>query len=155
MLAAAIGVFIGKATLLALALLDDLAAGQALAEGGWISRGLSPPHTTVFSIVEAATAWLWVVAAMGLASRFLNRPGRWLPELNRAVFPLYVLHFPLTLVGLAVEAQISAPWWVDFIVLVLFVYAGSWGLWRVFDHMGPAAFLVGGKPARPASDKRE
>jgi glucan biosynthesis protein C len=153
LLALAIILFVIKATLLTLALINDLDTGQALAEGGWIARGLSPQNATVFSIVEAATAWFWCVAAMGLASRFLNRPGRLLPALNRAVFPLYVLHFPLTLVGLALAAQFSAPWWIEFFVLLIFVYTGSWILWRIFDNIGPAAFLVGGKPAKNAYDK--
>jgi hypothetical protein len=48
-----------------------------------------------------------------LAARYLRRPGRWLPELNRAVFPVYVLHSPVTLVGLALVAQISWPWPLD------------------------------------------
>ena len=147
LLASAIILFIIKATLLTLALIDDLDTGQALAEGGWVTLGLSPQNATVFSIVEAATAWFWCVAALGLASRFLNRPGRLLPAFNRAVFPLYVLHFPLTLVGLALAAQFSAPWWIEFFVLLVFVYTGSWILWRIFDHIGPAAFLVGGKPS--------
>ena len=153
LLAAAILLFISKATLLTLALVEDQETGQALAEGGWLRKGLAPPNASVFSVVEAATAWFWCIAAVGLASRFLDRPGRYLPELNRAVFPFYVFHFPLTLVGLALAAQVSAPWGIEFIVLLVFVYVGSWVLWRAFDRLGPAAFLVGGKPAEHTPDR--
>lgn len=148
LLALAAIAFLAKATLLTLALVEDIETGQALAEGGWRPLGLDPPFATVFSIVEASTAWLWCLAALGLAARFLTRPARLLAELNRAVFPFYVLHFPLTLVGLALAAQIAAPWWIEFLVLLLFVYVGTWLLWRVFDRLGPASFLVGGRPVR-------
>lgn len=146
LLASAVALFLIKAALLTLALVDDVETGQALAEGGWASNGLNPPNTTAFSIVEAVTAWSWCLAAMGLAGRFLTKPGRMLPALNRAVFPFYVLHFPLTLVGLAIAAEFPAPWWVEFFVLLIAVYAGTWALWRIFDQLGPVAFLVGGKP---------
>ncbi|QDA35897.1 hypothetical protein E4191_17260 (plasmid) [Paracoccus liaowanqingii] len=153
LLGSAVALFIVKAALLALALIDDVDTGLALAAGGWIPRGLHPPRTTVFSIVEAATAWSWCLAAMGLAGRFLVSPGGILPELNRAVFPFYVLHFPLTLVGLSVAAKYPAPWGAEFILLVIFVYAGTWALWRLLDQLGPIAFLVGGKPRAPVASK--
>lgn len=153
LLASAVALFIIKATLLALALIDDVDAGQALAAGGWVPQGLHPARTTVFSVVEAATAWSWCLAALGLAGRFLTGPGRMLPELNRAVFPFYVLHFPLTLVGLAVAAEYPAPWWIEFFVLLIFVYAATWALWRIFDQLRPMAFLVGGKPKAAVSSR--
>ena len=148
MFAGAVLIFMSKAVLLVVALLEDIATGEALAEGGWAPAGLTPPNATIFSVVEAATAWFWCLAALGLAARYLNRSGPVLSELNRAVFPFYILHFPLTLVGLALAAQISAPWWIEFAVLLVAVYALSWLLWRLFDRPGPWAYLVGGRPAR-------
>ena len=87
LLAGAVLIFGCKAALLAIALLDDPAAGQALAAGGWLPAGLTPPHSTAFSVIEAANAWCWCVAALGLAARYLSRPSPLLLELNRAVFP--------------------------------------------------------------------
>jgi glucans biosynthesis protein C len=150
LLTAAVLLFFAKATLLALALLDDVPTGQALAAGGWVPAGLEPAHASIFSVVEAATAWAWCLAALGLAVRFLNMPSRILTELNRSVFPVYVLHFPVTLVGLAIAAQLSWSWPVEFILLLIFVYGVTWMLWRLADRLGAAAFLVGGNPARRA-----
>jgi glucan biosynthesis protein C len=147
MLASAAVLFACKLTLLTVALLDDVATGQTLAAGGWVPAGLDPANATFFSIIEATTAWAWCLAALGLAVRFLGRPSVLLTELNRAVFPVYVLHFPVTLVGLALAAQVSSPWWVEFVFLLLFVYGFAWILWRLADRLGPAAYLVGGKPA--------
>ena len=150
LLLAAVVAFAVKATLLVLALLDDEATGQALAAGGWLPAGLQPENATLFSVVEAATAWAWCLAALGLSVRFLNRPSPLLSALNRAVFPVYVLHFPVTLVGLAIAAQLSWSWPVEFLLLLIFVYGVTWLLWRLADRLGAVAFLVGGTPSARA-----
>jgi glucans biosynthesis protein C len=152
LLAAAGALFVAKATLLTLALLDDVPTGQALAAGGWIPAGLQPKNAALFSVVEAATAWAWCLAALGLSVRFLNKPGPTLTALNRAVFPVYVLHFPVTIVGLAIAAQLSWSWPVEFLLLLVFVYGVTWMLWQIADRLGPAAFLVGGNPDRRGSN---
>ena len=147
LLATAIALFMAKVTLLTLTLTADISTGEALARGGWVPLGLEPQYATIYSVIEAATAWTWCIAALGLAAKFLNTSSPRLAELNRAVFPLYVLHFPITLVGLALIAQISWPWWIEFFLLLSAVYLCSWGLWRVADRLGPVTYLVGGRPA--------
>lgn len=147
LLATAIAIFIAKVTLLAITFTTDISAGEALAKGGWVPLGLEPRYATTFSVIEAANAWVWCIAALGLAAKFLNTPSPLLAKLNRAVFPLYVLHFPITLVGLALIAQVSWPWWIEFFLLIAVVYLCSWALWRVADRLGPVAYLVGGRPA--------
>jgi glucans biosynthesis protein C len=149
LLSAAVLLFLVKTVLLTLALLEDVPTGQALAAGGWVPAGLQPANAALYSVVEATTAWAWCIAALGLAVRFLNRPSTILTELNRAVFPVYVLHFPVTLVGLAIAAQLSWTWPVEFVLLLMFVYGVTWMLWRIADRLGPVAYLVGGKPAGP------
>ncbi|SMX25813.1 acyltransferase family protein [Boseongicola aestuarii] len=146
LLAGAAVFFAAKVVLLTIVLLDDVATGQALAEGGWVPEGLTPPNATIFSIIEALTAWFWCLAALGLAARYLTKGTPLLDEFNRAVFPFYVLHFPLTLIGLAIAAQAPAPWWLEFFLLLIFVYGLTWGLWRLIDRLGQASYLIGGKP---------
>lgn len=146
-LIAAILIFALKVILLTIALLEDIPTGEALAQGGWRPQGLQPPNATLFSAVEAMTAWAWCLAALGLASRFLARPGPLLSKLNRSVFPVYVLHFPVTLVGIAIAAQIDLPWGIEFLALVVLVYLVTWTLWRLADRTGPLSYLVGGKTA--------
>jgi hypothetical protein len=143
--------FLVKAALLTIELQRDVPTGQVLAAGGWVPLGLEPRHAALFSVVEAATAWTWSLAALGLAARYLRRSGRWLPELNRAVFPVYVMHFPVTIIGLAIVAGIAAPWPAEFVLLVAGIYVGTWVLWRIVDQLGPLAMLVGGRPRRMTS----
>lgn len=145
LLVTAIALFMTKFTLLSLALIADIPTGRALAAGGWVPLGLEPQYSTIFSVIEAATAWTWCIAALGLAAKFLNKPSPLLAELNRAVFPLYVLHFPITLVGLALIAQVSWPWWLEFFLLLTAVYLCSWILWRIADRLGPVTYLIGGR----------
>lgn len=43
-------------------------------------------------LVEAVSTWCWLLAFLGLGSRFLNRDNRFLSHANEAVLPFYVLH---------------------------------------------------------------
>ncbi|ETX13194.1 hypothetical protein OCH239_12795 [Roseivivax halodurans JCM 10272] len=147
LLAAAAAMFAVKVVLLAAALAEDDAVGEALAAGGWVPLGLAPPNAVAFCAVEAATAWLWCCAALGLSVRFLSKPSDLLADLTRGTFPFYVLHFPIVLVGLNIAARVSFPWQVEFILVMVFVYGLTWMLWRVVDNLGLVAVLFGGKPS--------
>jgi len=51
--------------------------------------------TTTFAIaqiVQALNSWCWLLAILGLGSRFLNRNNRFLSYANEAVLPFYILH---------------------------------------------------------------
>jgi peptidoglycan/LPS O-acetylase OafA/YrhL len=51
--------------------------------------------TPVFALahlVQAFNAWCWLLAILGLGSRFLNRNNRFLSYANEAVLPFYILH---------------------------------------------------------------
>lgn len=43
--------------------------------------------------------WIWIVALLGFAHRYLNRPFPWLGYANDAVYPWYVLHQTITIVA--------------------------------------------------------
>jgi glucan biosynthesis protein C len=47
--------------------------------------------------------WLWLLAILGYANAWLNRPHRWLDYLNEAVYPWYILHQSILIV---------AAWWL-------------------------------------------
>ena len=51
--------------------------------------------TTTFviaQIVQSLNSWCWLLAILGLGSRFLNRNNRFLSYANEAVLPFYILH---------------------------------------------------------------
>ena len=57
--------------------------------------------TTRFALAHFAQAlntWCWLLAILGLGSRFLNRNNRFLSYANEAVLPFYVLHQTIIIV---------------------------------------------------------
>ncbi|MCL4802014.1 MAG: acyltransferase family protein [Burkholderiales bacterium] len=156
LLGAAAAVFAVLVIVLARAYARDPALGAALAEGGWAPAGLAAAFTAetiLSSTLKGVNAWLWCLAATGLVARYLNRDGTLLRALRPAVFPVYVLHFPVTIIGLALLLAVPWPWQAKFVVLTLAVYAVTWALYRLAARGGRLVYLVGGKPARVARQR--
>jgi len=78
----------------------------------------------------------------------MNSPNRPLQALSRAVFPIYVLHFPITIMGLALFAQLAWPWGLEFLLLAAGVYVLTGLIYLGADRRGPAVYLIGGRPRR-------
>ncbi len=55
-------------------------------------------------VVVYLNRWIWLATVLGWGHHLLNRPFRWLPYANEAVYPWYVLHQTLTVV---------AAWWLS------------------------------------------
>lgn len=155
LLGAGVLTFLAEVSMLAAAGARSEALAVSFATGGWAADGVAPafaPLPVAFALAEGANAWLWVLAALGLAARFLTRPGRWLPALTRATYPLYVLHFPVVIVGGALLTRTAWPWGLELLLLVAATYAITAMLWLGASRLGPAATLVGGRasPLNPA-----
>ena len=124
------------------------AYGVALAEGGWAARGIAPAYAALpvaFAAVEGANAWMWAFAVIGLAARYLRRRRRALSWLTRAVFPFYVLHFPVVLIGLSLLAQVSWPWGWELLLLIVGTYVVTGLVYLVALQTGRAVALIGGR----------
>ncbi|MBX2853722.1 MAG: acyltransferase [Rhodobacteraceae bacterium] len=148
LIGAGVLLFLTEVTLLVIELEKSQQVGLALAEGGWATAKLAPAYGAIpltFATVEGLNAWAWLLAATGLAARYLNHPGPLLIELSRAVFPFYVLHFPVTIAGLAVAAQLDWPWGWEFLLLSLGVYIVTAALYVAATFTGPAIYLIGGR----------
>jgi glucans biosynthesis protein C len=52
--------------------------------------------TGISLFVVFTNRWLWILALLAWSYRWLNRPFRWLPYANEAVYPWYVLHQTIT-----------------------------------------------------------
>jgi hypothetical protein len=148
LLAAGLVLFSTEVTLIELARLRSDALAESLAAGGWASDGLAPaygPDGAVFAVVEGLDAWAWSLAALGLCARFLNRDGPWLRTLSPAVFPVYVFHFPVVLIGLALLTRVAWPWGMEFLLLAAAVYGFSAVAYLLAKRTGPLIRLVGGR----------
>ena len=154
LLAAGLAGFALEAGLLGATLADDPALGAALASGGWAGEGLAPAYGTrslAFTVAEGLNAWAFALAAMGACARWLRRDGPVLRSLSAATFPVYVLHFPLTLAGLAALAAVPWPWGVEFALLAVVVYAGSAALYLAARATGLPMALIGGRARHAAA----
>lgn len=124
--------------------------GALAHNGGWAAQGAMPaygPLTLAFTVFEGFNAWFFSLAAMGLCARYLNQPSPRLVQLSQAVFPVYVLHYPVTVVALAVAASLAWPWQVEMIVVIFVVYVVTWALYLAAKNTPFPVFLIGGRIA--------
>ncbi|MEM9778624.1 MAG: acyltransferase family protein, partial [Pseudomonadota bacterium] len=150
LLAAGLVGFAVEVGTLGAALARDPEYGAALAAGGWAAAGLGPAYTggsVVFMVAEGLNAWLFALTAFGLCARYLNRPSRLLGELARATYPIYVLHFPVTIIGLALLATVPWPWGWEFLLLTVAVYGVTVALYVLADRSPFPSYLIGGRAA--------
>ncbi|UVH55417.1 acyltransferase family protein [Variovorax paradoxus] len=96
--------------------------------------------------------WLAVATILGHGHRYLNRPWPWLRWANESVYPWYVLHQTLIIVGVAALAPLALGPVIEPALLVLLTLVGCWaltdGLIRRFNLLRP---LFGLKLRRAAS----
>jgi hypothetical protein len=93
--------------------------------------------------------WLWLLAILGCARTYLNRPNRWLTYLNEAVYPWYILHQTIIIV---------AAWWLvqqawgpvlEPIWVVLLTVVGCWLGYELIRRSAVLRLLFGLKIDRP------
>jgi peptidoglycan/LPS O-acetylase OafA/YrhL len=96
--------------------------------------------------------WLAVATILGHGHRHLNRPWPWLRWANESVYPWYVLHQTLIIVGVTALAPLALGPVIEPALLVLLTLVGCWaltdGLIRRFNLLRP---LFGLKLRRAAS----
>ncbi|MGJ7535388.1 MULTISPECIES: acyltransferase family protein [unclassified Variovorax] len=96
--------------------------------------------------------WLAVATILGHGHRYLNRPWPWLRWANESVYPWYVLHQTLIIVGVTALAPLALGPVIEPALLVLLTLVGCWaltdGLIRRFNLLRP---LFGLKLRRAAS----
>jgi len=64
-----------------------------------LPEDLSAAERFAMLLATYLNRWLWIVAVLGFAHRYLNRPFRWLGYANEAVYPWYILHQTITVVA--------------------------------------------------------
>jgi peptidoglycan/LPS O-acetylase OafA/YrhL len=96
--------------------------------------------------------WLAVATILGHGHRHLNRPSPWLRWANESVYPWYVLHQTLIIVGVTALAPLALGPVIEPALLVALTLFGCWaltdGLIRRFNVLRP---LFGLKLRRAAS----
>lgn len=106
-----------------------------------------PALLTTVQLVRVCYAWTVIVALLGAAQRWLNRPGPTLAYLTEAVFPYYILHQTLiVLIGFALlDAGLTAP--AEAATLILGTLVGCIAGYAAIRQLGPARMLFGLRPS--------
>ena len=114
------------------------------------ARGSAPG--LLMDVLRTLYMWLAIATILGHGHRYLNRPWPWLRWANESVYPWYVLHQTLIIVGVTVLAPLALGPVLEPALLVALTILGCWlltdGLIRRIDWLRP---LFGLKLRRPAS----
>ncbi len=114
------------------------------------AAGLTPGWLS--GVLRSLYLWAAVSTILGHGHRHLNRPWPWLRWANESVYPWYVLHQTLIIVGVTLLAPLALGPVVEPALLVAFTVLGCWaltdGLIRRVNWLRP---LFGLKLRRAAS----
>ena len=101
-----------------------------------LAIGLFLVRVLVFELLApnsliAAESCSWIFGVLGTGYRYLNRPGRTLAYLNSAAYPVYILHMIFLYLGSMVIFPLPLPSWLEFILVVLFTFAGCFAFYEL------------------------
>jgi glucans biosynthesis protein C len=98
---------------------------------------------------KVVNAWLWIVAIMGYARRYMNRGGGAVRAANEAVYPFYILHQTVTVAIAYHLIDWPAPVPVKFVVIAAGTLAGTAALYLAIRR-SPVTRVLFGMKARAA-----
>ena len=108
-----------------------------------------PTRWKIWWAVSSLVGWATMLTVIGYAQVYLTKSHRWLPRLNEAVYPFYILH-QTVIVALAyyvVQWQVSIT--VKLPVLVLFSFISIALIYRILIYpFKLTRFLFGMKPKK-------
>jgi len=101
----------------------------------WLSLGLATPFFLVRLLVfelqgvpkymVAFESMCWMLTIFGFASAYLNRPSRILSYLSKAVYPVYIIHFPIQYVISYFLIPLALPAILKLVILLVGTFAFS------------------------------
>ncbi|WP_417611634.1 acyltransferase family protein [Parasphingorhabdus sp.] len=104
--------------------------------------------------VRELDAWCAIVAAIGLAHRYLRGiDGRWRPILTQAVFPFYLIHQTIIVVAGHYLDELRLPLAIEAPLLIVITMAGCWLFFDLGRRMPVLRVWIGLSPRQPGTDK--
>ncbi len=103
------------------------------------------------ALLRNLCVWLIILALMGLADTYLNKPAPALNYLNRASFPVYVLHQSVMMVVAYFVVATGFSPAVKFLAIMIGTLALSLLFYELFRHIAPMRFILGIKRERAKS----
>ena len=122
-------------------------AWAAWATYAWIYRGDDADPALmlrrVMRVVYALDQWCAIVAILGFGARHLNRGGPTLRYLTLAVFPFYIVHQTLIVVGAHHLARLGLPQGVEAAILIAGTFAGCFLTYEIVRRLPGIRLLFG------------
>jgi len=96
-----------------------------------------------FRVAREIQTWTSVAALIGVAERFWNHDHRWRPMLAEAVFPAYIIHQTVIVVGEYILKPLALPALAEFAILVTATAAGCAVFYLLGREIPPLRPLIG------------
>lgn len=95
-------------------------------EGGWVGEGVAAfsIDATIATVVQSFHAWFWCLLIFSWASKYLNKPNKWIAYLNEAVYPTYIAHLHLTFLPIAIFGLLGVGYYVGLTIGTILVMIG-------------------------------
>lgn len=77
-----------------------------------------------FTVFRTANYWVWLLAIFSYGHRFLNFNNSFLKYASQAVYPYYILHQTLIVIGNYFLASLDWAWQLKFLLLVVTTFGG-------------------------------
>ena len=112
----------------------------------------TPGYNPAFMAViffRSITTWLWILMLLGLGRKYLDRPSRFLPYLNQAAYPFYILHQTvIVIIGYYVlKLGLRVP--IEYLIITTASLIGSILIYDLcVKRWNPIRFLFGMKPKK-------
>ncbi len=111
------------------------------------------PGDVFFYLMRTFNMWLWVVALLGYARKYLNRTNRVYTYANEASYPFYILHQTIIWMIGFIVVQWPANLWVKFFVIALGSFAVTWLVYDLGVRRNNLTRFLFGMKHRAATSK--
>ena len=126
------------------------------------SFGESVSGRLIVGTVLALNHWGWILALIGFAGRYLNRPinkldkdGSLLHYCNNAILPWYMLHQTLIIVFAIWLKALALPVAFEAVLLIVLTCAGCWAGYELIKRFWLSRWLFGLKVKLPVFNTRQ
>ena len=101
---------------------------------------------TIFAAAREVQTWASIAALIGIAERYLNRDHAWRATLTEAVFPFYIVHQTVIVLGEHWLLPLHLHPAAEFVLLVAATWAGCWAFYLAGREIGWLRPLIGLRP---------
>ena len=126
------------------------------------SFGESVSGRLLVGAVLALNHWGWILALIGYAGRYLNRPsnkldknGSLLHYSNNAILPWYMLHQTLIIVFAVWLKPLALPVGIEAIALIVLTCLGCWAGYELIKRFWLSRWLFGLKVKLPSVNQKQ